>query len=81
MQPTAVERHEDACRALMIPDGASVTVDDVAPLDWPICLAIVDDRRGSRAVVIDAARGRVDSGLGERCTAQLAVLADHLGVP
>jgi len=81
VQPTARERHEDACRALMIPDGASVSVDDVATLDWPICLAIVDDRRGSRAVVVDAARGRVDPGLGERCTAQLAVLADHLGVP
>ncbi len=81
VQSTAVERHEDACRALMIPDGASVSVDDVATLDWPICLAIVDDRRGSRAVVVDAARGSVDPGLGERCTAQLAVLADHLGVP
>jgi len=81
VQPTAVERHEEACRALMIPDAASVSVDEVVPVAWPICLAIVDDRRGSRAVVVDAARGRVDPGIGERCTAQLAALAVHLGVP
>jgi hypothetical protein len=81
VQPTAVDRHREACRALMIPDGAHVTVDEVLTLDWPICLAIVDDRRGSRAVAVDAARGRVDPEISERCTARLAALADHLGVP
>ena len=81
VQPTAVERHEQACRALMIPDAAYVSVDEMVAVEWPICLAIVDDRRGSRAVVVDAARGRLDPEIGERCTAQLAPLTAHLGVP
>jgi len=81
VQPTAVERHQEACRALLIPDAAYVSLDEVVVMEWPVCLAIVDDRRGSRAVVLDAVSGRIDPELGERCTAQLAALAEHLGVP
>jgi hypothetical protein len=81
VQPTARERHEDACRALMIPAAAYVSVDEITAVDWPICLAIVDDRRGSRAVVVDARHGRVDANLGDRCTAQLASVVEQLGIP
>lgn len=80
VQPSARERHEDACRALMIPVAAHVSVDEVAEVDWPICLAVVDDRRGTRAVVVDATTGRVSPELGERCTAQLALVTEHLGI-
>jgi Restriction endonuclease len=81
VQPTARERHDDACRALMMPAAAYVSVDEITAVDWPICLAIVDDRRGSRALVVDATRGRVDADLGERCTAQLASVVEQLGIP
>jgi hypothetical protein len=81
VQPSAVERHQEACRALMIPDAAYVSIDEVVAVEWPICLAIVDDRRGSRVVVLDAVGGRIDPQLGERWTAQLAALAEHLGAP
>jgi len=81
VQPNARERHLESCRELMIPEAAHVSVDQVTALEWPICLAIVDDRRGARAVVLDAARGRVDALLGERCTAQLAAVTEQLGIP
>lgn len=80
VQPTALERHEEACRALMIPEATSVSVDAIRSLEWPVCLAVVDDRRGSRVVVVDATRGRIDPELGEACTAQLAGLLVHLGI-
>lgn len=81
VQASARERHDDACRALLIPEAAHVTVDDITAVEWPICIAVVDDRRGTRAVVLDAADGRVDPALGDCCTAHLATLSEHLGIP
>jgi hypothetical protein len=81
VQATARARHEDACRTLLLPQATHVSVDETTAIAWPICLAVVDDRRGARVVVLDAANGRVDPVLGECCTAQLASLAEHVGIP
>lgn len=81
VQPAARDRHAALCTARMIPAGDHVTVDEVTSLAWPVAVAVVDDRHGSRVVAVDAVRGRLDPALGEHCTARLRLLTDHLGLP
>ncbi len=80
VQDAARERHELTRAHLGIPDAEVVTVDKVATVDWPIHIAIVDQRGGARAVVVDAAGGRIDESLGDCCTAHLGTLAHQLGI-
>lgn len=80
VQDAARERHAIAWETLRIPDAELVRIDAVATLEWPVYVAVVDDRAGTRAVVVDAAAGRVDAILSESCTTQLGVVAGGLGI-
>ena len=80
VQDAARDRHQLARAELGIPDAEVLTVDAATRIDWPIHLAIVDQRGGARAVVVDAAGGRIDEALGECCTAHLGTLARQLGI-
>lgn len=81
VQDAARERHELARVQLGIPTAEVLTVDAATTIDWPIHIAVVDQRGGARAVVMDAAGGRIDEALGDCCTAHLGTLARQLGIP
>jgi hypothetical protein len=80
IQDAARERHDLTRHELGIPVAEVVTVDEVATIDWPVHIAVVDQRTGTRAVVVDAAGGRIDETLGDCCTAHLGALARQLGI-
>jgi hypothetical protein len=80
VQDAARERHDTACRDLLIPEAEVVSVDEVRALAWPVALAVVRNRRGTRALVVDAVSGKLDDALGERVTARLGGVARQLGI-
>jgi hypothetical protein len=81
VQAAARERYELVCEQRLIPAATQVTVDEVICVEWPITVAILDDRRGTRAIVVDGVSGRLQDALGEQCTANVHVLTQHLGIP
>ena len=81
VQAAARERHDATCAQFLIPQATHVTIDEVVTVEWPITVAIFDDRRGRRAIVVDGVSGRVDEALGEQCTANMQILAQQFGLP
>ena len=80
VQGAARERHAIAWETLRIPDAEVVLVEAVTTLEWPVHVAVVDDRAGLRVVVVDAWAARVDATLSECCTARLGAIAGRLGI-
>lgn len=80
VQTAALERHHAICEERLLPEATHLSVDEVTSLEWPITVAVLDDRRGTRAIVVDGVSGRIHAALGERCTAHIHVLSQHLGI-
>lgn len=78
---TARTRHLEICAERCIPEADQVAFDDITTFEWPLTLAVVEERRGTRVVVVDAVTRRVDTDLGELLTGQLGRLAQTLGIP
>jgi hypothetical protein len=81
VQDTARTRHLEICADRCIPDAEHVTCDEITAFEWPLTLAVVEERRGTRVVVVDAVGGRVDIELSELLTGQLGRLTQTLGIP